>query len=73
MSEREQLSIHPRNWRVGSTYLFEERRKSNTCKPRSRKPLERALAGIARHVDNHPRDEEARKRLSNLKTRLAAL
>ena len=45
-----QESIHPR------VYYGANGVKKNTSKPRSRLKLERALAGIEKHLEAHPRD-----------------
>jgi hypothetical protein len=47
--------------------------KVNTAKKRSRARLERAAEGWNRHIENHPRDEMARKCLSNLNDRLRSI
>jgi hypothetical protein len=44
--------------------------KVNTAKKRSRVPLERALAGWDKHIEEHPRDGMAIKCRANCKERL---
>ena len=48
-------------------------KKANTAKPRSRAKIERMIAGLERHIEQNPYDDEARKRLTNAKQRLRAL
>jgi len=57
-------SIHPRSW----PGIRGE--KKNTCKPHSIVRLRRALAGIERHLETHPRDAAAAHRVGNLKRRI---
>lgn len=62
------LSIH---W--NKTFYGGDWRKKNTCKPRSARPLASALAGINRHINQHPNDAAAITRRENLKRRLSAI
>lgn len=66
MSEKQQLSIHPRSWPG-----FGRGEKHNTCKPRSVARLKRALEGIERHLENNYGDAAAQQRANNLKRRIA--
>jgi hypothetical protein len=61
-----QFSIHPRSWPGGS------REKRNTCNPRSHRKLERALAGIEKHLEQHPHDGVSAARVAKIKTILAS-
>lgn len=62
----ESLSIHPRNWK--ST---KEGVKKNTCAPSSlHKRMSRMVAGLERHIENNPRDGDAKKRLANATARM---
>lgn len=56
-------SIHPRA-RYGGE-------KSNTAKPRSKVRLERAKAGIQKHLEQHPRDGMSAQRVSTINATLA--
>ena len=54
-------SIHPRA-------IFGTRGiKKNTCNPRSKAKLDRALAGISKHLDKHPRDAMSQARVAVLR------
>lgn len=66
MTEKTELSIHPRSWPG-----FGKGVKHNTCKPRSIKRLQRALEGIERHLENHYGDAAASTRAANLKRRIS--
>lgn len=57
MSNKPQLSIHPRNWPIGNG------KKVNTCAPRSKKRWARAVEGMTRHLERHPRDAACQSRL----------
>ena len=59
------LSIHPRVWGA-----WRESVKKNTCAPRSKARIERAIAGLSRHLENHPNDAAGKVRLGNLKARM---
>lgn len=53
-------SIHPR------AFYGNDGAKKNTCKPRSRRRFERALAGIEKHLIDHPHDAMATARAAEL-------
>lgn len=59
-------SIHPRVY-------FSNGVKKNTAAPRSRRKLERALAGIEKHLERHPRDNMSATRLTRIKVILAEM
>lgn len=60
-----QFSIHPRSWPNGN------REKRNTCANRSMKKLERALAGISKHLEQHPGDGMSAARKSKIESLLS--
>lgn len=59
------ISIHPRVSLRGE--------KLNTAKPRSRARIERAIAGMDRHIAAHPRDAACRERRANAEARAKSL
>lgn len=61
-------SIHPRVW--GS---WDERGKRNTCAPKKKSTVERAIAGIKGHLERYPRDAMSQARLIKLTARLPSL
>lgn len=65
MADKEQRSIHPRNWRSTKD---NERAKHNTSGTR-KKPgrIERSIAAIETHIEQHPNDAMSLSRLSKLK------
>lgn len=58
-------SIHPR------AFFGPAGKKKNTAEPRSKKRLERAMAGIQKHLEAHPGDGMSRQRVTAIKTILA--
>ena len=46
--------------------------KTNTCANRSSRRLERALAGIEKHLERHPRDAMSVARVAAIKMELAS-
>jgi ribosomal protein S15P/S13E len=58
-------SIHPRSWLGGS--------KKNTAMPRSVTKLTRALKGIEKHLESHPRDGMSRKRVDTINSQLSSM
>lgn len=46
--------------------------KTNTCANRSSRRLERALAGIEKHLEHHPHDGMSTTRAAIIKTQLAS-
>ena len=58
--------MHPYRYMAGG-------KPKDTSKPRSRAKVERMIAGLQKHIDEHPYDDAARKRLANAKLRLRAL
>jgi hypothetical protein len=61
-------SIHPRVWGP-----WKKRAKRNTCAPHSRKKLERQLAGVERHLENHPGDGMNQARRNIIKAALSEM
>lgn len=57
----QQQSIHPRVWLGG--------KKKDTSKPPSRMKIDRAAAGIRRHLESHPHDGMSQARLAKLQSR----
>lgn len=55
-------SIHPRV--VGGSTRYA---KVNTRKPKQKSTIERAIAGIEGHLENHPRDAMSQAHLVKLK------
>lgn len=47
--------------------------KKNTAKSRSRRKLERALAGIEKHLEAHPQDGMSRQRIATIQALLAEM
>lgn len=47
--------------------------KSDTCGSKSRRRVERAIAGVEKHCEAQPNNQVAKTQLANLRTRLAGL
>ena len=65
---KDQQSIHPRVVNGRTVHP-----KVNTAKPKTKAPLHRAIAGLAKHLENNPRDAQSSGYLGKLQNRLNSL
>lgn len=64
-SIRLQISIHPH-----ATWNGRRSPPLSTCAPRSVHRLQRQLAGIAKHLEQHPNDSMSRQRVATIRALL---
>jgi hypothetical protein len=62
--QKDQLSIHPRNWRTTAT--SEKKNTSGTRKKPGR--VERSIEAITAHLERHPNDAMSQSRLGKLRS-----
>jgi hypothetical protein len=68
MTDNNNVSIHPRHWPI-----MVDREKQNTCRRKSAATVQRKIAGLRRHAEQHPRCAVTQAHLAKALSQLSAL